>query len=92
MLYKESLRGVAAILVVFFHIEWGHNKELFSFVHNNGLPVDFAGYSEGLLRACILMQQKGIPSVLFLLTGQGFPYILFVMMFWFTSVAFWFTP
>lgn len=87
MLYKlESLRGIAAILVVFFHIEWGGNKELLSFVHNSWLFVDFFFVLSGFVIAYAYLEkiQNGmkLPHYFLLRVARVYPLHFVVMLFW----------
>lgn len=87
MLYKlESLRGVAALLVVFFHIEWGGNKELLSFVRNSWLFVDFFFVLSGFVIAYAYLEkiQNGmkLPHYFLLRVARVYPLHFVVMLFW----------
>lgn len=80
----ESLRGIAALLVVFFHIEWANPLTLHRFFRNGYLMVDLffvlSGfvicYNYGQKISCI----RDIVRFMFLRLGRLYPLHLFFLL------------
>ncbi len=87
MLYKlESLRGVAAILVVLFHMHWAGSGEQSPLISNSWIFVDFFFVLSGFVIAYAYIDklQKGMGFYKYfgLRVGRLYPLHVFIMLMW----------
>lgn len=87
MLYKlESLRGVAAILIIIFHSHFTYYKDDTSFVHNSWLFVDFFFILSGFVMTLAYRKRiiKGLSFYEYLVPRffRLYPLHIFVLLLW----------
>lgn len=87
MLYKlESLRGVAAILVVLFHMHWAGSGEQSALINNSWIFVDFFFVLSGFVIAFAYIEKlqagMGFYQYFGLRIGRLYPLHIFIMLMW----------
>jgi len=94
MLYKlESLRGVAACLVVLFHSRFNFGESSITFIHNSYLFVDFffilSGFVMALAYSDKIANKLPFKTYLILRLGRIYPlhlFILFILLIYFIAL------